>query len=132
MTQAAKDWTAGQWAEWAAGFLGMTRELLLGQAGLRNVCLHGKHLYFTRDNFNPLHDANHLMLVLDEIERRADKRDGLAAPWTLECWREEYGKNLYGCGVHHMRGLDATAWSQKTDSRNLAVLLAAKELDEVE
>ena len=141
MTQAAKDWTASRWAEWAAEtFLkwkvdadfdcGCTSwHTSLDITPMRSVC---SGCGLALDTFNPLHDANHLMPVLDEIERRAVGKENISAPWTWECWKDEHGKNVYGCGLHHVRGQTAEVWSPQSSTRNLAVLLAAKELQEQE
>lgn len=94
-----KEWTAEQWAEWAAVFIGWPKE-----KGSVNI-------------FNPLHDLNHLGFVLDEIERRGWK-------WTLDtmCSMKEYTMELYKDGRENV---DSGPWP----SINLAVLLAAKALE---
>ncbi len=122
-----KNWTAEQWGEWAAGFCKFTT--------YTSEMLQGKEFWqwnggdIDKDAVDPLHDANHLMLVLDEIERRSADKENISAPWTLECWKDE-GKNVYGCGVHHVRGMTAEVWSPQSSTRNLAVLRAAHALDE--
>lgn len=126
MTEAAKDWSAEQWADWAAGFCGFTTDkhgLLLRESdGSVVTDVHGALCFaceaVDHGILDPLHDANHLMLVLDEIERRKRK-------WTLDtmCSTPEYSMTIYSDRQHNYE-------SRNCGTRNLAVLLAAHELDE--
>ena len=123
-----RDWTAERWAEWAAGFLGLHEKdgsphsLLDSDGDIATDacgCLCGWRCEVPDHSaFDPLHDANHLMLVLDELTRRGHlwelSSEGTATANIMSIWeRIEDEKLLY----------------RAADTRNLAVLLATKALE---
>lgn len=136
-----KDWGAQEWAEWAAGFLGLYDA---GAGFLKtkrdwDISLPVNSL----KGFNPLHDANHLFLVLDEIYRRHFDvhmvlRDGDVIMMELtagdcNCPHKKPYDPKDGHGYTSI-DMDDEFYSGKYDkvNMNLAVLLAAHALAEAE
>ena len=107
MPSEPQDWSAEQWARWAYRFIGQSTE-------------HDNTICSCQRHFNPLHDANHLFLVLDEIERRK-----LSWKWDYDMWFEDRRTTFQAAPL-----LARLHCPFGNDSRNLAVLLAAHALEE--
>ena len=123
-----RDWSAERWAKWALSFVGEGRTIYMCGCMFNSPTANhfsadpmgtwcktegGGHL---KEFFNPLHDANHMMLVLNEIERR-----GLSWKWDYDDWFEDRKTTFQSWP----KGKCSSAKSGAADSRNLAVLLAA-------
>ena len=133
ITQAAKDWTAEQWAEWTAGFLGWKKVRFQGCLEWRDR--DDAYVYLSDSacdccDFCPLHDANHLMLVLDEIERRGCYISLHADP------DDDPDKKYSAIGNRSKGACGECGWAKtecfegEAPTRNLAVLLAAHALEQ--
>ena len=107
-----KDWTASRWADWASGFLPPGVILKSKPRGIPRWRVDGES-----EEFNPLHDANHLMLVKAEIRRKGWRWGLIAMEGSIYCYVEEFQEGGLCTG------------SPEVDTENLAVLLAAKALE---
>ncbi len=120
--------TAEQWAEWVAGFCGFGVGHFEHEEPIPAWQL-PDGAFIAKENFNPLRDANHLMLVLDEIERRgcfislhADPDDDPDKKYAVTGNRS--GKACGECGW-----AKTECFEEEAPTRNLAVLRAAHALE---